>query len=102
MTWPFQRSWTVQPARPISPPNLSQMPLPSTSSNTRPFAELLPVGGLEGGGGGGGGGTGAGGAGGGTGAGHLLAWAAATAAAPCWLLPFWPACGVFLHLLAAL
>src|SRR5207249_10546149 len=57
-------------------------------------------------GGGGGGGAAGGGAGGGggkvAGAGHLLAWACATAAAPRWLLPFWPACGVFLHLLALL
>src|SRR6266571_2924815 len=111
----------VHPAIPISPANLSREPLPSTSSYTIPTASFCPLGGFEGGGGGGGGGTGAGGngggAGGGTGAGagtgtgagtgaggggHLLACACATAAAPRWLLPFWPACGVFLHLLALL
>src|SRR5882762_3779051 len=72
-TWPFHHSSTVHPSSPISPANGSRTPLPSRSSNTIPFAKLIPVGGLSGGGGGGtvagggggGGGTGAGGGGGG-------------------------------------
>src|SRR5712671_5117063 len=73
-TWPFHHSSTVHPSSPISPANGSRRPLPSRSSNTMPFAKLIPVGGLSGGGGGtgaggggGGGGTGAGGGGGGGG-----------------------------------
>src|SRR5258705_487135 len=73
-TWPFHPSSTVPPSRPISPANGSRRPLPSRSSNTMPFAKLIPDGGLGGGGGGGGGSAGGGGAigGGGTGAGGTI------------------------------